>query len=224
VTYERLELNRSLRTRRRGLAAGVLVISVLAAICVALASRDPLLPLRAFSRWSLERRGARFVAQDRARLQSSLNDCGPTALADFLELSGLPVPSPDSLRRLAATTSNGTTLGDLSTAAGIAGLPVMPVRWDPADLFQLPLPSLVWVEGRHFVVVARRSGADSVEVHDPAAGHYWMASERFARLWSGDALVSLDSISPRRGSDDPSAKRAHRPRGTRATRSRTTEV
>ena len=219
-----LELKRGLRIRRRGLATGVFVTFVLTAFCLASASRDPLQPLRAFTRWSLEWRGARFIAQDRARLQSSLDDCGPTALADFLELSGLPVPSPDSLRRLAGTKPSGTTLGDLGTAAGSAGLRVFPVRWDPAELSQLPLPSLVWVERSHFVVIARRSRSDSVEVHDPAAGRYRMASERFARLWSGEALVPLDSISPRRKSDDRSVKRSHRLRGTRATQSRTTEV
>ena len=219
-----LELERGLRIRRCGLAAGVFVTSALAAVGLASASRDPLQPLRAFTRMSLEWRGARFIAQGRARLQSSLDDCGPTALADFLELSALAVPSRDSLRRLAATKPNGTTLGSLGTAAGNAGPRVFPVRWDPAELSRLPLPSLVWVERSHFVVIARRSRSDSVEVHDPAAGRYRMASERFARLWSGEALVPLDSISPRRKSDDRSVKRSHRLRGTRATQSRTTEV
>ena len=218
------ELKRPRQTRRRRLAAAVLLTSALAVVSLASAIRNPLQPLRAFTRWSLQSRGARFIAQGGARLQSSLDDCGPTALADFLELTGLPVPPPDNLRRLAFTTPNGTTLGDLGTAAGNAGLRVFPVRWDPAELSELPLPSLVWVERGHFVVVARRTRPDSVEVHDPAAGLYRMTSERFARLWSGEALVPLDSISPRREPDDRSVKRPHRPRGSRAHRSRTTEV
>jgi predicted double-glycine peptidase len=209
---------------RRAISAAVLAATALAVIVLASASRDPLQSLRAVTRWSLELRGARFITSGRARLQSSLDDCGPTALADFLELSGLPVPSRDSLRRLAATKPSGTTLGDLGTAAGAAGLRVFPVRWDPAELALLPLPSLVWVERRHFVVVARRSRADSVEVLDPAAGRYRMATDRFAQLWSGEALVPLDSISPRRRSDDRSVTRPHRPRGMRAIRSRITEV
>jgi ABC-type bacteriocin/lantibiotic exporter with double-glycine peptidase domain len=210
--------------RRRGAAAFVLASFALIVTWLGATSRDPLRPLRAFTRWSLERRGARFIAQGGARLQSSLNDCGPTALADLLELSGLPVPPPDSLRRLAATKPNGTTLGELGAAAGTAGLRVFPVRWDPAELALLPLPSLVWVDRNHFVVVARRARSDSVEVHDPAAGRYRMAGERFARLWSGEALVPLDSISPRRKSDRRSVIRPHRLRGTRAVRTRTTEV
>jgi ABC-type bacteriocin/lantibiotic exporter with double-glycine peptidase domain len=196
----------------------------LAACCIVSASRNPLQPLRMVTRWSLRWRGARFISQGRARLQSSLDDCGPTALADFLELSGLPVPAPDSLRRLTATTPSGTTLGNLTIAALSAGLRVFPVRWDPAELAMLPLPSLVWVERDHFVVVTARRRPDSVEVHDPAAGRYRMAGDRFVRLWSGEALVPLDSISPRRAPDDRSAKRPQRPRGTRATRVRTTEV
>jgi ABC-type bacteriocin/lantibiotic exporter with double-glycine peptidase domain len=165
---------------------------------VAAASRDPLRPLRTVTRWSLRWRGARFVAQENARLQSSLNDCGPTALADLLELSGVRVPPRDSLRRLAALRSTGTTLGDLGAAAAHAGLRVFAVRWDPHEISQLPLPSLAWVERSHFVVIARRAGADSIEVYDPAAGHYRIASDHFAALWSGEALIPLDSSSSHR--------------------------
>ena len=210
---------------RRGVVASVVLASaVLSTVGVARLSRSPLQPLRVFTRWSLEHRGARFISQRGARFQSSLNDCGPTALADFLELSGLHVPPADSLRRLAGISANGTTLGALEAVAISNGLRVFSVRWDPAELARLPLPSLVWVERRHFVVIANRSTADSLEVHDPAAGRYWIASARFAPLWSGEALVPLDSISPRRRPDRSSAKRSHRPRGTRAPRSRTTEV
>jgi len=205
------------------LAAAVLAVSAAGVACVGIASRRPLAPLRTVTRWTLEWRGARFVAQGNARLQSSLNDCGPTALADFLELTGLAVPSPDSLRRLTAMDVHGTTLDNLELAATVAGLRVFSVRWDPTEIAELPLPSLVWVDRRHFVVVARRSSFDSVEVHDPAAGRYRMATDRFARVWSGEALIPLDSISPHRQPDDPSAQRSHRPRGTRANRSSSTE-
>jgi hypothetical protein len=186
---------------RRGVAAAVLLTAAATGGCLAAASRNPLEPLRILTRWSLEWRGARFIAQRGMRLQSSLNDCGPVALADFLRLAGLAVPSEDSLERLAATDQNGTTLANLETAAGAAGLRVFAVQWSPAELALLPLPSLVWVDRRHFVVVARRAGADSVEIHDPAAGRYLMAADRFARSWSGDALIALDSISPRRRPD-----------------------
>lgn len=186
----------SRRGGRRALAAAVLALSGASAGCLALASRNPLEPLRAITRWSLERRGARFISQHAARLQSSLNDCGPTALADFLELTGRAVPSADSLRRLTATDQNGTTLEHLETAAFASGLRVFAVRWDPVDLPRLPLPSLAWVDHRHFVVIARRVGGDSVDVDDPAAGRYRMASDRFSGAWSGAALVPLDSISP----------------------------
>ncbi|HEY2850969.1 MAG TPA: cysteine peptidase family C39 domain-containing protein [Gemmatimonadaceae bacterium] len=180
-------------------------------------------PLRLAAKWSLEWRGARFIELGGARLQSSLNDCGPTALAEFLELEGRPVPSRDSLLRLTRTGRYGTTLAQLETAATLSGLRVFAIAWSPMELRDLPVPSLAWVDHRHFVVVARRDAADSVEVHDPAAGRYRMATEQFARVWSGAALVPLDSISPHRAAGDWSVTRSHRPRGTRAHRSRTTE-
>ena len=169
-------------------------------------------------------RGARFLPGDGVRLQLSLNDCGPTALGELLELSGLGVPPSDSLRRLTSMTALGTTLERLASAAALAGLEVLRLHWDPADLPLLPIPSLVWVERNHFVVVARRGRADSLEIYDPATGRYRITSRRFARLWSGDALVPLDSISPRRKPDGRPGARPLRLRGTRATWSRTMEV
>jgi predicted double-glycine peptidase len=192
----------------------VLGLFAVASFAVAMISRDPLQPLRTVARWSLARRGARFVAGSEARRQSSLNDCGPTALAELIDLSGLAVPSADSLRRLASIKPDGVTLGDLRAAAEVVGLALFRVRWDPAELPLLPLPSLVWVDRNHFVVVSRRTSADSVEVRDPAAGLYRMASERFAHRWSGEALILVDSISPHRHSDARSDSRSHR-RGAR---------
>lgn len=184
-------------SRFRALAAVALLVSAMSAGGLALVSFNPIGPLRALTRWSLQWKGARFSTRDRARLQSSLNDCGATALADLLELAGLVVPSQEHLRRLTVTTVAGTTLADLDAASNALGLPVFTVQWDRADLAVLPLPSLVWVERRHFVVIARRTRGDSLEIHDPAVGHYVMSVERFTRLWSGAALVPLESFSPR---------------------------
>jgi ABC-type bacteriocin/lantibiotic exporter with double-glycine peptidase domain len=180
--------------------------------------------LRQITRWSLERRGARFLHSGFERFQPSLDACGPTALADLLELTGRRVPSADSLRALTATTSEGTRIDALAAGAASAGLRLFEVRWDPEDFAKLPLPSLVWVERSHFVVVARRDRADSVDVFDPAAGHYRMAGNRFARIWSGAALIQLDGMSLRREPEDTSVSRPLRLRGTRATPSHATEV
>lgn len=192
----RASSSRCRESRTRLAAAGVLALCVVSGACLAIVSRRPLQPLRLVTRWTLELRGARFIASSRARLQSALYDCGPTALADFMELAGRPVPSRASLMRLTATDAGGTTLGNLETAAVASGMRVITVRWDPTDLPLLPVPSLVWVDRRHFVVVARHAEADSLEIHDPAAGHYRMAAAHFARSWSGDALILLDNISP----------------------------
>ena len=185
---------------RRARARATAVVASLFIVIggLTLVSRRPLVPLRAATRWSLELRGARFISASTARLQSSLNDCGPTALADLLELAGFPVPSADSLIHLTATDAEGTTLHNLESAANAAGLRVMSVQWDPTELWMLPVPSLVWVDRRHFVVVARRERGDTVEIHDPAAGRYRIAGEKFARSWTGDALIAVDDLSASR--------------------------
>lgn len=183
------------RWATRTAAAGGLAACLASAGCLAIATRRPLEPLRAVTRWSLELRGARFIASPGARLQSAFNDCGPTALADLLELRGLHVPPEDSLIRLTATDVRGTTLRNLEAAAVASGLPAMSVQWDVTDLWMLPVPSLVWVDRRHFAVVAGRGAGDTLEIHDPAVGRYRIATEKFARSWTGDALILLDSSS-----------------------------
>ena len=218
-----LQQHAARRTRRRLLAAGALAAFAIMALGVGFAGANPSRPLRAISRLSLEHRGARFVAHDTTRAQSSLNDCGPTALAELIGLAGRPVPSANRLRILASLTPRGTTLGNLESAAGASGLQLFTVHWDPAELALLPLPSLVWVQRNHFVVIARRTFPDSVEVHDPASGLYRIASDRFTKLWSGEALVLLDSISPHRISNSRSETRSHRARGTRTTTTNSTE-
>jgi hypothetical protein len=216
--------NGARRKRSAKLASGIALGATLALISLAAASSNPLGALRRFTRFSLERRGARFFDSEHVRLQSSLDACGPTALADLLELTGHPVPSADSLRKLSSTSAVGTTIEALARAAAQAGLQLFEVKWDPEEFARLPLPSLVWVERNHFVVVARRDRTDSVDVFDPAAGHYRMAGARFARLWSGAALIQINRIGLRRGADDPFRPRPLRLRGTRAIRSRATEV
>jgi ABC-type bacteriocin/lantibiotic exporter with double-glycine peptidase domain len=156
--------------------------------------------LRVASRWSLQRGGARFVAAGDVRLQQSLNDCGPTALADLLAITGHRVPSTDSMRKLTRLTSRGTTLADLEQAGRMSGLAVTSIRWNRASLATLPLPALVWVDRHHFVVVAHGPSLDTVEIRDPAAGRYRIARDRFAQRWSGDALVITDSLASHRTS------------------------
>lgn len=212
------------KNRQRWLATGLLLSAAVLLVLVSFAGQNPLGTLRQLSRWSLERRGARFLESERERFQPSLDTCGPTALADLLELSGRPVPSSDSLRRLTSTTAHGTTIGALASAAASLGLTLFEISWDPHEIERLPLPSLVWVERNHFVVVARRGKADSLDVFDPAAGHYRIASDRFSRLWSGAALIQLDRIVHRRETIEPFDSRPLRLRGTPAIRSRATEV
>jgi ATP-binding cassette subfamily B protein len=134
------------------------------------------------------------VAGADVRLQTSLYDCGPSALGELLALSGRRVPSAETLRQLAATTPQGTTLSGLAAAATASGLRVTQVEWSPADLGLLPLPSIIWVERSHFVVLARSHSPDSMEVHDPAAGLYRMAIENVRHIWSGRGLVLRDSL------------------------------
>ena len=200
MNIQQLQLRAARRVRNRILAAAVLATLGVSSLGFALAGTTPLRPLRVVSRWSLERAGARFVDDQRVRLQSSLNDCGPTALADLLDLAGQRVPAADSLRQLSRLTARGTTLANLEQAAKVSGLETTAVHWSPDELETLPLPALVWVDQRHFVVVSQRVSQDSVEIHDPAAGLYRIARDRFAHTWTGEALIISDSLDSHRTS------------------------
>ncbi|MBA2556835.1 MAG: hypothetical protein H0V12_05730 [Chloroflexi bacterium] len=160
-----------------------LVLSALAIPLLAHAAMDRRV-LRAAFRFQ---QGLPLTGPSQELLQKKLYDCGPAALAEALRLRGVVVSS-EEIERLAGTTVRGTSMLGLQRAAAAVGVRADGMMLGFDDLHRVPLPVLVFVRGRHFVLVTAVDGY-VVSVHDPAIGRVQFGRAQFLRDWHGEALV-----------------------------------
>jgi ATP-binding cassette subfamily B protein len=110
-------------------------------------------------------------------------DCGAASLAMVCRAYGRRV-SLARIRQLAHTSLDGTSLKAICTAATELGLAARPVKAEPKDLIQMPMPAIVHWEGNHWVVLYEVT-EDHVRVADPAIGLRRIPRKEFEEKWSG---------------------------------------
>lgn len=114
-------------------------------------------------------------------------DCGPAALAMICRHFGRNV-SLARIRRLCFTSTDGTSLKALSSAATELGLSSRTLKMSARSLPDMPLPAIAHWEGNHWLVVI---GVDEkhVRVADPASGIRRIARREFEERWTGYAAL-----------------------------------
>jgi hypothetical protein len=132
--------------------------------------------------WGLRSRGLAAASADRQRC---VDACGPAALAAVLRPRGVPV-TQELLWSICRIPSGGTTLAGLAAAARCFGQ-ACETRYG-STLEDLPLPAIVHLRRRHFVVLLRFA-PERAEVFDPACGMVLVPGARLRREASGAALV-----------------------------------
>lgn len=120
-----------------------------------------------------------------AERQHHADACGAAALAAILRERRPRLPQ-DLLWSLCRLPGGGTSLARLESAAQRFGHPAR-FRFD-AHLEHLPLPAIVHLRRRHFVVLERRE-AQVAHVLDPACGLVRLPLAHLVRQASGAALV-----------------------------------
>jgi ATP-binding cassette subfamily B protein len=114
-------------------------------------------------------------------------DCGPAALAMICRHFGRNVPL-GRIRRLCFTSSDGTSLKAICSAAGELGLSARALKITPRNLPRMPLPAIVHWEGNHWVVVLD-VGDKRVRIADPASGIRNIPRPEFEQRWTGYAAL-----------------------------------
>jgi hypothetical protein len=108
---------------------------------------------------------ARIAPVVRPKLTAAQADCGPRAL--FLVCEKMKTPANlDSLRKVAGTTGDGTSLAGLAKAAQSVGFKADGVQMDKFALMNLNSPAISWTDGNHYVAVLSVKG-DTATVRDP---------------------------------------------------------
>ena len=118
------------------------------------------------------------------------NDCGPRALQFICLYAGIETDLPE-LVELAGTNQNGTTVGNLISAAQVVGLKAEAVIVNIKELEKrvkkLKLPAIVFVDNNHFIVV-RNVEMDRVHIVDPPASSVHIPTQQFLKRWKGHTL------------------------------------
>jgi ATP-binding cassette subfamily B protein len=114
-------------------------------------------------------------------------DCGAACLGMVCRHFGRNV-SLTRIRQLCHTSSDGTSLKAICSAATELGLAARSLKVSPRNLPDLPLPAIIHWEGNHWLVLYDVD-EQFVRVCDPARGSRKIARAEFDANWSGYAAL-----------------------------------
>jgi len=116
--------------------------------------------------------------------QTESKDCGPTCIKIVSKHYGKTIQI-QSLRNLAETTREGSSLLGLSEAAEKIGFHTIGVKVNFEKLLEVPLPCIVHWNKNHFAVVYKIK-KKTIYISDPAHGLLTYTREQFIKHWIGN--------------------------------------
>jgi ABC-type bacteriocin/lantibiotic exporter with double-glycine peptidase domain len=129
--------------------------------------------------------------------QQSNNDCGAAALKMIFEHFEIAMDYRLLLHRL-QNGSADTTMLDIKTLAESAGLICDGWRLSARDLFRIPIPAVLLVHRKHFVVLAGIHGDRGALILDPVRGRLRISMRRLVSVWQGETLIFRQPSKQRR--------------------------
>ncbi len=120
-------------------------------------------------------------------IQLEATECGAVCLGIVLAYLGRWA-SLEELREACAVGRDGCTAADIVRAAEDYGLRTSSWRKQPAELRRMPMPSILFWEFNHFVVL-EGFGRGRYYLNDPAHGHRTVSEEEFDRAFTGVVMV-----------------------------------
>ncbi len=128
------------------------------------------------------------LGRDGVFFQQSYDDCGGAALKMILEHFDIPVEYGLLWQRL-HDSPEGATMLSIKQLAEFEGLLCEGWRLSPQDLLAIPLPAVLLLQRRHFVVVASVNAAKGIVILDPVRGRLRVSVRKLVSLWNGETLL-----------------------------------
>jgi ABC-type bacteriocin/lantibiotic exporter with double-glycine peptidase domain len=130
--------------------------------------------------------GTEYLGNDGVFFQEELNDCGGASLKMILDHFGNPVDYR-RLRRQLPIGPEGTTMLSIKRLAEAHGLLCAGWRLAIPDLLSAPLPAVLLLCRKHFVVL--QSLQKAAIILDPVRGRLRVPARRLVSLWHGETLL-----------------------------------
>lgn len=125
--------------------------------------------------------------------QRDIMQCGVACLTMICRHFGMDIGLEDVAERCFVT-KRGTTLLDISAAAGEMGLDTVAAKLTVEELVRCPMPCILYWDQRHFVVVYRTDDDRLFHIADPGRGYFRCTRAELESHW-----LSLTFGGERRG-------------------------
>ncbi len=137
-----------------------------------------------FSAW---RMGGIYLGNQGVRIQTGINNCGPTSLQMIFDYYGIP-STVQEIEQTIRLNEKGSTMLALKEMSEMKGLHAEGWRLTPNDISNVLFPALLFVHDDHFVV-ADSIWNDNVFVRDPAIGRLKIPKGKLTQIWKGEILL-----------------------------------
>lgn len=132
--------------------------------------------------------GTHYLGREGVFFQQAHNDCAGAALKMILDRFGIAIDYGLLLRRLQPA-PEGTTMLSVKQLAEAEGLLCAGWRLAPHDLPGIPLPAVLLLCRKHFVVLDRMSSPKDILILDPVRGRLRVPPGKLLSVWQGETLL-----------------------------------